>query len=203
MDKSQVRSAELAIAHYIAYSGISINAADGFADLIKLVIPDSKIIKDIKLHRTKITQIITKQLAPYLRNRVLKLMNENFFTLLIDSSTDCSIRNITLIMAKMFIDGKNEYYLYKSLELSDTSGKNLCNSLEKSLLEDGIKISNLVGICTDAAANFVIAYNSLMAHFRTIKPNVFHFTCICHRLNLIFKDALSKIEKYFFETIQN
>jgi len=130
-------------------------------------------------------------------------MAENLFKLLIDSSTDCKIKNITLIIFKIIIDGKNEYYLYKSLEVSDTTGKNLCNLLEKTLLEDKISFSNLVGICTDGAANLIGTYNSLKAHFRTIKPSIFHFTCICHRLHLMFKDALSNIEKYFYQTTQD
>jgi len=202
-DKPSVNHAELALAHYVAYTGIAIHAADGLSDLLRLIFPDSKIAKDLKLHRTKMTNLIVKIIAPHFRKNIVQLMKDNIFALLIDSSTDCSVTNITLIVAKILIEGNPEYYLYKAFEVTEATGKNLCNLLETSLLDNKIGFSNLIGICTDSAANLIGAYNSLISHFRSIKPNIFHFQCICHRIHSIFKDSSEALEPFFYLFIKH
>jgi len=80
-------------------------------------------------------------------------MKENYFSLLIDSPTDSSVKNITIIIDKILFGGNQEYYLYRSYQEANTGGKKLCNLIEKSLIEDEIGVKHLFSICTDGATN--------------------------------------------------
>ncbi|CAG5050136.1 unnamed protein product [Parnassius apollo] len=82
--------AECTLVLYIAEHS-SIFHIDHLTDVCKQCLKDSKSTIDIKLHRTKCTQIINDILAPHFKKELRSDISDQKYSLLLDESTDISV----------------------------------------------------------------------------------------------------------------
>ncbi|KAL4716426.1 hypothetical protein ACJJTC_015854 [Scirpophaga incertulas] len=83
------RKAEGMLALYISEHS-SVSCIDHLTDLVKSAFPDSKITSDLKMHRTKCTEVIKNVLAPHFVEELRKDIGQQKYSLIIDESTDIS-----------------------------------------------------------------------------------------------------------------
>ncbi|KAL4721446.1 hypothetical protein ACJJTC_007163 [Scirpophaga incertulas] len=81
VSNSNSRKAEAMLALYIAEHS-SVSCIDHLSDLVKSVFPDSKATDDLKIHRTKCTEIIKNVLAPHFVEELLKDIGQQKYSLI-------------------------------------------------------------------------------------------------------------------------
>lgn len=100
------RKAERMLALYITEHS-SVSCIDHKTDLVKLAFPDSKTTDDLKMHRTKCTEVIKNVLAPHFTEELIKDIGQQKYSLIIDESTDISTSKQLGIVIRYFISVKN------------------------------------------------------------------------------------------------
>ncbi|XP_036345156.1 uncharacterized protein LOC118754394 [Rhagoletis pomonella] len=93
--------AELANALYVA-SHTSIRIIDHLTQLQKNVFQDSLIAKNMQLRRTKCGGVIKNVLYPYFKNILMEDIGKNKFSLIIDESTDISVKKYLSIVIRYY-----------------------------------------------------------------------------------------------------
>lgn len=110
------QKAEGQLALYISEHS-SISNIDHLSDLCKEVFCDSKWAKDIKMHRTKCTQVINQVLAPHFRETLLQDICSQKYGIILDESTDVSVSKYLGIVVRYFsVNMNNIVSSFLSLE---------------------------------------------------------------------------------------
>lgn len=89
---------------------------DHLTPLLQDIFPDSKICKEISLHRTKLTSIIKNVVAPVEIKNTIDIIKTNPFSVLVDESTDYSCNKFLCLLVR-FVDSNNGIIHTKLLEL--------------------------------------------------------------------------------------
>lgn len=138
-------AAEGALALFISVH-CSILSCDHLGTLCKKQFQESDAGKNIKIHRTKCTTVITNVLAPHFQANLRKSIGKQSFSLLIDESTDISVLKF-LGITIMYFDLKvgkivSTYLALVEMEACDADSilKALYNTIEKK----GLDITKMV-----------------------------------------------------------
>lgn len=102
-------NAEGTICLYIA-AHCSILSCDHLGVLCKTQFQDSEAGKDIKLQRTKCTNIICNTLKPHFEHLLLKEIDNQPYSLLIDESTDISVLKFLGISIIFLIKERDNFF---------------------------------------------------------------------------------------------
>ncbi|CAH0400399.1 unnamed protein product [Chilo suppressalis] len=93
--KIQTRLDTQNLAHFICEHA-AILTVDHLSDMCKKTFSDSRSTENMKLHRTKCTNIINNVLAPHFVSELIKDVGDAKFSILIDESTDISVTKILM-----------------------------------------------------------------------------------------------------------
>ena len=99
---TNVLSAEVKFAQFVAEHNLSFSVADHFTKLAKQLFPDSDIAGKFSSGRMKTTMIVKNALAPRLDANIVKLCQNNQFSLLTDESNDRGSEKTLVILVKVF-----------------------------------------------------------------------------------------------------
>ncbi|KAI5643242.1 hypothetical protein NE865_04660 [Phthorimaea operculella] len=189
---SKCRKAEGKLALFITEHS-SISTIDHLTDLCKDIFPDSKAIIDLKLHRTKCTQVINQVLAPHFKEELLKDIGSRKYSIILDESTDISVTKFMGIIVRYFSLTLNAvvspFLSLEPVEKADAIG--LVTTLVNCLNSNNLPIANLAGIGTDNAAVMTGQHNSVYEILRSQYnlPNLVLIRCVCHSLQLAVSRA--------------
>ncbi|XP_049309067.1 uncharacterized protein LOC125777735 [Bactrocera dorsalis] len=122
---------------FFAEHNVALTVVDHLIPLLKEIVPDSEIIKNVDLGRKKCTSIIKNVIAKEEKDNLVKKLKVNPFSVMIDESTDIG----------MCSDGANV-----------TVGK--CNSFASRLINDIPNVVVVKCICHSAA---IIASKACLA----------------------------------------
>jgi len=134
MEKKTI-SAELRIAMFITEHNIAHRTSDHLVNFIKTICSDFSepdVIKYIKCNRTKATGLINNVVGSYRQEELIKKMNNQLFSILIDESTDkSSIKSLAIIVRLMDLKKfivHDEFFSLTEIANGTAQGiKNLCN----------------------------------------------------------------------------
>ncbi|CAG4969372.1 unnamed protein product [Parnassius apollo] len=186
------QKAEGQLALFIA-EHTSISNTDHLTDLCKEVFHDSKCAKDIKMHRTKCTQVINQVLAPHFKDTLLKDIGTQKYSIILDESTDVSVSKYMGIIIRYFsLNTNNIVSSFLSLEpIERADARSIVTSLVKCLESQSLPIQNLIGIGTDNASVMTGRNNSVIEILKREYnlPNLILIRCICHSLQLAVSHA--------------
>lgn len=178
---------ECVLALYIAEHS-SIRHIDHLTEACKKCFKDSKSTSDMKLHRTKCTQIINDTLAPHFKQELRSDIGDQKYSLLLDESTDVSVTKYLGIVVRYFSLKQNRvvsaFLALQSLESSDAVG--IVAALVKCLQNQDLNLNNLIGLGTDNAAVMTGSRHSVYMILKT-QYNLSHLIlipCVCHSLQL-------------------
>ncbi|KAL4715295.1 hypothetical protein ACJJTC_010865 [Scirpophaga incertulas] len=79
----------------------SVSCIDHLSDLVKSVFPDSKATDDLKIHRTKCTEIIKNVLAPHFVEELLKDIGQQKYSLITSKQLGIVIRYFSRNLKKV------------------------------------------------------------------------------------------------------
>lgn len=171
----------------------SISNIDHLTDLCKQVFCDSKWAKDIKMHRTKCTQVINQVLAPHFRETLLQDVGSQKYGIILDESTDVSVSKYLGIIIRYFSPNMNNivssFLSLEPIERADARG--IVTSLINCLESHNLPIQNMIGIGTDNASVMTGRNNSVIEILKREYnlPNLILIRCICHSLQLAVSHA--------------
>lgn len=184
--------AEGALSMYVA-EHTAIQAIDHLTELCKNKFSDSKATTEMKLHRTKCTAIIQEVLAPHFKDSLRNDIGDNSYSLIIDESTDVSIRKYLGIVVKYFSSSRNEIVstFLGLVELESADAEGIVSALTAQLEAFKLDKSKLIGIGTDNASVMtgVNAGVHKILQERYALPNLVLIKCVCHSIQLAVSHA--------------
>jgi len=178
---NEEKKTELLLAVYIALHS-SIRSIDHLTDVYNRISGNNS----IKLHRTKCSLLIKKVIAPALLEDLLHDIEDCFYSLIFDESTDVTTIKYLCIRVRYFSKQTNKILVcfLGLVEVEKVTADELYLKFKKFLTNRGLKITNMIGLGTDGANNLCGRQNSLFARFKKDNPKIqFLIRCICHSLN--------------------
>ncbi|CAG5056618.1 unnamed protein product [Parnassius apollo] len=94
--------AEIKLSAFFAEHNIAFSVADHLTDLLKEVVTDSKLIKEIELKRTKITGVIKNVLGEGHKADLAQKLQKNQFSVMTDETTDVSTVKTACVVVRYF-----------------------------------------------------------------------------------------------------
>lgn len=167
-------------------------AVDHLSDLCKHRFGDSK-SGDLRVHRTKCTNIIKNVLAPHFIEEIVSDLGDQEYSLLLDESTDISVSKILGISIRYFSRSlKTIISTFLGLvEIEDGTANSIVNGIKGLLLVLNIEIKKMIGIGTDNATVMTGSNNGVHALLKneTGNDNLVLVRCVCHSLQLALSHA--------------
>nr|XP_012563314.1 unnamed protein product [Hydra vulgaris] len=148
-------------------------------------------LENLRLHRTKCTQIIKNVISSSIESEISELMADKPFSILIDESTDVSLTKHLCICARYYSDEQKSViddFLGLAAVIS-TTGADLFAVLETKLTSVGLPLKNCIGYSSDGASNVIGFHNSVWSCVQAVSPNCILMRCTCHSLNLIVQHS--------------
>lgn len=190
---NEQKEIDLKLALYVVTHS-SIRNMDHLIDILKSIGKGSP-LSNLKMHRTKCSNLIKNVIGPSLLENVVNDCNGNPFSLIIDESTDVSVVKYLCLCIKYFSiqDQKIKIQFLGLIEVEKCTADLLYEHICKYIEHIGLNLINLVGIGTDGASNLCGRNHSLFTLLRQQNPNLQIVRCICHSLN----NAISKAADVF------
>ncbi|CAH2088617.1 unnamed protein product [Euphydryas editha] len=104
---NQTCEAEASLSLFIA-EHYATSAADHLGSLCANAFQGTEAAKNLKLHRTKCTAVIQMVLAPHFKTELIKDIGDEPYSLLLDESTDISVKQNLGAVVKYFSRTQNE-----------------------------------------------------------------------------------------------
>ncbi|CAL1674544.1 unnamed protein product [Lasius platythorax] len=181
----QKKVAELKIATYVA-EHCSIKTVDHLSIMIKSLDEESRVLQDIKLHRTKCSALIKNVLSPCILEELIEDINQSYFSLILDESTTIDTKKILCLMMRYFSESKKKIVttFYRLIEIKAGTSDAIAEAVLHQLKTDGLKPEKLLGLGVDGASVNVGRHHSVTTILREINPELIVITCICHSFHL-------------------
>lgn len=150
--------------------------------------------------RTKAHSICRNVIAAAEFSDLMTFLKTNKFSLLIDESTDLSLKKHLCVCARVYKDNKVQAVFLMLIDLYNNQDYDSVITAEKVfglLLENiflkGVPEKNLVGFGSDGCNMMMGKYNSMKTRFIERFPGIFIQTCICHSMHLCVSKATKEI----------
>ena len=151
--KDQAHIAEAMLVSCFSRHSLPESMYDCFNVLLPIMIPDSMIVKEMKLGRTKAGYLLTEGLAPHYHQLVVSAMKKHPFSVNFDESTVNKSQQLNNNVAIRNEYNRIEKHNFTTLELTDgTTGIELANMVIAALESEDITLLNMISDQTDGCA---------------------------------------------------
>jgi len=160
-------------------------------ELCKNIFQGCDSANELKLHRSKCTNIIINVLAPHFNYDLLNSIGSGHYSILIDESTDISVIKFLGITILYFSKETGEVVsTYLALvEITTCDAVSITNAILNTLKIKGLSINKLIGIGTDNASVMVGINNGVHQKLKEHNPSLILVPCVCHSLQLAVSAA--------------
>lgn len=193
-----VKMFEIKLSLFFAEHNVAIQIIDHLIPLLKDIAPDSSIIQNCQLGRTKCSQIINNVLAKEEKDKLISKLKITKFSVLVDESTDVACKKTMCVLVRYF-DDVDEKTVVKLLDLIpvgvDCSAEAIYGLFKECILGYNIPYENIIGLCCDGAHVMVGRNNSFTSRLLKDNPNVITVKCICHSAAIIANKACLKLAR--------
>ena len=170
----------------------SLLASDHLSELCKCAFSDSK-FSDIRLHRTKCTEIIKNVLAPHFSQELVADIGDQKYSLKIDESTDISVVKLLGISVRYFSRNLSKVVstFLGIVELERGDADSMVEGILYMLSERNLNPNNFIGLGTDNASVMTGVNNGVFAKLKEKlqNPYIVLFRYVCHSLQLAVSHA--------------
>nr|XP_033322899.1 uncharacterized protein LOC117218532 [Megalopta genalis] len=187
--EEMARRAELRLCVDIIEHNRSFNSFNHYADLLKKCFPDSRIVKHVRLSKTKIDAIITNVLNKMVEKKHTEVLSRKFFSIMVDKSTDLSNDKNLCFLIRYFDEGMIKTYLLDYMKISESTAENLFKCLIYSLQKNKLNIKNVVGVCANNANGMLGKHNSFASKILATNDEIAIIPCTCHCIHLVAHNA--------------
>lgn len=198
-----IKEGELKLAAFVAEHDISFKTMEHLPRLIKSICPDSEIAAGITCSRTKTTKLVNECIGPYAKKQIVSDLNTNFYSIIIDETTDISTKKCLAVLVRYFKNKTVDAFL-GLLELENNStAASIYESLTNYLISSEVNLENMAGFAADNCATMMGQFNGVQALLRKRLPNLVVVGCSSHSFNLCSSYACAKIPKELDELIKD
>uniref|UniRef100_A0ABD2XAB8 USP domain-containing protein n=1 Tax=Trichogramma kaykai TaxID=54128 RepID=A0ABD2XAB8_9HYME len=191
---------EIALSAMISSSNAPFLFIDTLVPVMKKLLPDSDIMKNVSLDRTKAKEIVNRILAPEEKKRLTYYLKSQKFSIIIDESTDRSLTHCLGIIVR-FYDNELEMIVEPLWDLIDiydkedslANAEQLTQKIIDSFVQFEIPLENMYGFCADTCALMMARENSVSALLKKKIPHLVITKCPCHMEQLCVKYAMKKL----------
>ena len=124
---------------------------------------------------------------------MVKISDSQYYSILIDESTDMAVNQNMLIYIRIVTNGVPETHFLCVKRIHEAKAETLCTTVIAALEEKDININKLVGIATDGAATMIGRKTGVVVRLRDKVPHLLATHCIAHRLALAAAQAADSI----------
>lgn len=188
-----VKKAELKMAAFVCIHNLAFLLLDHLPLLQKNIFPDSKICNNIKMKRKKATQLVTEVLAPYFKKQTVKDIKKQFFSLIIDETTDISTEKSLIVIVRYWKNGSVRDRILDLIKVENATAEALFTSIKNLFDEQHILYSNMIAFAADGASTTMGRISGVQAKLKEIAPHIYVQTCTCHSLNLCASSATKQL----------
>ncbi|XP_055584769.1 uncharacterized protein LOC129737633 [Uranotaenia lowii] len=204
----QVMEAELCA--WAVENNISFSAVDSLVEVLKTIDPDSSVLSKLKLGRTKAGAVVTGVMAEIQHEELVRKMQQDNFSIMIDESTDLSTAKTLAIVVRILDDNGTDLFkvsdqIYRVVELKVSDHKSVYNAIVEEFVKDGIdyKKKKLKGFASDGASVMMGLENSVMRLLKKDCPDLIVIKCTCHSLALSASYACKKMPPYLEQLLRD
>ena len=160
----------------------AISSCDHLVDMCKNNITNSKTVSQMKMHRTKCTNVINNVLCKHFEAELKEDIGEGKFSLLIDESNDIAVLKMLGISIIYFsTSNKQIVSTYLGLEqLESCDAESIVNGIKSLLMSKQLDIKKLAAIGTDNASVMVGINGGVCAKLKNEVPSsLLLIRCVC------------------------
>ncbi|XP_037805541.1 uncharacterized protein LOC119599716 [Lucilia sericata] len=141
--------------------------------------------------RTKCTKIIENVLCPYFKKELIADIGDSVFSLLIDESTDVSMKKQLGIVVCYYSESSRCIVntFLKLVELEDSTASAITKAILLTLNEFNVNLKKFKGLGTDNANAMVGANKGVIAQLKKKNSNIILVPCVCHSVQLAVSSA--------------
>lgn len=193
----RVKEGELKLVMFLAEHNLPFSLMDHLPQMIASVCPDSKIAHRMKnnFKRKKATQLTTAVLGPSSKEELVKDLKENYFSLIIDETTDISTSKCLAIITRYYKNNVVFDRFFDLVEVQSSSAQDLFNAIQYSLDMHKIPLKNVIGLGADNCSVMLGNIKGVKALFEKINPNMITIDCTCHSFHLCSSYACEKLPR--------
>ncbi|XP_019895226.2 uncharacterized protein LOC109614260 [Musca domestica] len=174
---------EIMVCLFVAEHNLPFTILDHLNQIIKNGIPDSQITRKFLINRHKGQQVINSVTGPKNTKAISKFCNANYYSIVIDESTDCTVSKHLAIIVRTF-DGKCEDRFLSLEHIVEATGKGITDKIIEVLNECNIPLEKMIGFTADNCSVMMGKFKGVQAILKLSVPNLFVTGCVCHILNL-------------------
>ncbi|XP_066585461.1 SCAN domain-containing protein 3-like [Prorops nasuta] len=193
----KIKIAEIKLSAFYAEHNIAIQTVDHLIPLLKDIFQDQEIVERFTLGRTKCTEIIKNNLGTRETERTVQILQNQYFSILMDESTDKTNSKSLCILVQYISPetGKLITELLKLLEIDakDSSAGKLYDAFKNCLDLFKIPFNNIIGFASDNASVMIGARDSFLTRLKDSVPRVILINCICHTSAIIAKKCSKEL----------
>ncbi|XP_058467037.1 uncharacterized protein LOC131439941 [Malaya genurostris] len=199
--RKTIKDAEIQICAWAVEHNKSAKNVEEYAKLSKIIFSDSEIARNLSLGRTKATAIVSCVLGETHNKQLTEVLTKNYFSLLIDESTDVSTKKtlVMVVRTHSWVDDTLTIrdYFYHVAEMIETDAKSIYSAIINKFVMDDIPYKkNLIGFAADGANVMFGSNNSVSVLLKMDCPNLVLIKCICHSFALCASYACKNIPPY-------
>lgn len=193
--EDKVKEAEIRIAGFLAEHNLPFRLMEHFPNFLRSVCSDSSIAKKMKCGPTKIKSVLTEITGASERQRIVSLMQNNKFSIIVDESTDRSCAKLLSVVIRINCENKTiKDYFFALIPIQEATGAALFDHIINLFNQFNIPYkNNCIGFASDGANNMMGAQNSVMSRMVEVIPHIFVMKCICHSFHLCASYACEKL----------
>lgn len=192
---AKVNAVELRLAAFVAEHNLPFEIMDALPTLMKKIDPDSQVIKKIKCGHSKTKYLIKNALAKESMNNLAIKLQNNYFSIIIDESTDIACTKSLAVVARYYDnDQKNVVDSFlQVMEVKDASSSSIYLAIVNLLNELNVPLTNLTGFAADNCSVMMGKNSGVQARLKELNPHLFVAGCVCHSFHLCASAAAKKL----------
>lgn len=190
-----VHNAEIKMAMFLSEHNLSFRIMDHFSELAPKLFPDSPTALRFKSKRTKTRNIITNACAPHFHDSLKARLQDRYFSIIIDETTDISTSKELAIVCRYYDARKKAVisHFYDMIPLANSTTESIYNHIAELFEADDIPMSNIVGFAADTTNSMFGEHNSVVSRLKAAYPHIYFMKCICHTAHLCSSYACEKL----------
>lgn len=192
--------AEIKLAAFFAEHNIAFSVADHLTDLLKEIIPDSTLVQEIQLKRTKITAVVKNAIGEGHKVDLANKLKLTKFSALTDETTDVSTVKTACVVVRYFDYDAQKicsafWELYKIFKETDTNdiptanAENLYRALIDSFTSRNVPLTNMIGFGSDGCNVMMGDNDSVKTRLTRDLPGIVISKCVCQSAHLYASQA--------------
>lgn len=191
--KQKTEDAEVKLVCYLCEHNLPMRLMDTLPQALATICSDSKIASNLRIERKKATKLALAKLAPFLKLKLVKQLRTRPFSIIIDETTDISIKKSLVIMVRLWDENGIADRFLDLIEVTEANAESLYKTIIGILDNNKIPYTNLAGFGSDNASVMMGVNGGVQAKLKQIAPNIMVQGCVCHSANLCAHYACLKL----------